>query len=132
MSQAFACVGDMTDHGGRVISGNSTFIIAGRQLAQVGDLTVCPKCKGTFPITTGTSNFSVGDKQAAIHGSKTACGATIIAQQNNTGWLPPAGESSTSNITAAASALVAAVAPSICLECLIHAAETGASTVVRS
>ncbi|QHP90708.1 PAAR domain-containing protein [Burkholderia glumae] len=44
MSFGFARVGDETDHGGRIISGNDKVDFYGKKLAQVGDLTVCPKC----------------------------------------------------------------------------------------
>ncbi len=131
MSFGFARVGDETDHGGRIISGNDKVDFYGKKLAQVGDLTVCPKCKGVFPITTGTSNYVAHGRQAAIHGSKTACGATIVASLGNATWSPPSGSSGTTAVAGAASQ-VAATAPSICLECLIHAAESGASTVVRT
>ena len=134
MTYALACVGDKTDHGGQIISGNATFDMDGRKLAQVGDLTVCPKCKGTFAITTGTDNFAVDGRQAAIHGSKTACGATIIAKQTNTTWATSEGEAGHSSgaLAALVPEAAAATAPTICLECLIHAAESGASTVVRT
>jgi uncharacterized Zn-binding protein involved in type VI secretion len=132
MGHGFARVGDATDHGGRIITGSATFDVAGKKLAQVGDLTVCPKCKGTFPITTGTNSFVVDGREAAIHGSKTACGATVIASQGDTTWLPPDGASHTSAVAASTTSDVAATAPSICLECLIRAAESGASTVVRT
>lgn len=132
MGYGFARVGDETDHGGRIITGNDTFDIDGKKLAQVGDLTLCPKCKGVFPITTGTTNFIVDEKEAAIHGSKTACGATIIATQGDTTWLPSSDDAGSSAAVVSSAAEVAATAPSICLECLIHAAESGASTVVRT
>ncbi|WP_322044148.1 PAAR domain-containing protein [Paraburkholderia sp. J67] len=128
MTFALACVGDQTSHGGRVITGSTTFSVGGRQLAQVGDLTSCPKCNGTYPIVTGTSAFTIGSKQAAIDGSKTACGATIIAQQSSSRWAQPTGSAEAGGTEATAAA---ATAPSICLECLIHAAESGASAVVR-
>src|ERR1700760_3193608 len=129
MSQAFICVGDKTDHGGTVITGNATFDLHGKKLAQVGDLTTCPKCKGVFPITTGTSNFVVGGKQAAIHGSKTACGATVLSSQLTTDCEAGAGPT---HAAGTATAAVASAAPTICLECLMHAAESGASTLVRT
>ena len=132
MAYGLARVGDETDHGGRIISGNDKYDLYGKKLAQVGDLTVCPKCKGVFPITTGTSNYVVHGRQAAIHGSKTACGATIVASLGQATWSPPDGAVRTSTSVADAASQVAATAPSLCLECLIHAAESGASTVVRT
>ncbi|MFA8324528.1 PAAR domain-containing protein [Burkholderia ubonensis] len=79
MNYGFARVGDETDHGGRILTGNATFDIDGKKLAQV-NLTVCSKCNRVFPITTGTSNFVVDEKEAANHVSKTACGATTIGR----------------------------------------------------
>ncbi len=128
MGQLFICVGDKTSHGGTVITGSSTFDIHGKKLAQVGDLTVCPKCKGTFPITTGTENLVAGGRQAAIQGSKTACGATLISSQGTSDWEMGVGPAP----VIASPATVASTTPTICLECLVHAAESGASTVVRS
>lgn len=138
MTRSYIVIGDSTSHGGRVITGDYTSLINGKALACVGHLTVCPKCKGTFQITTGADDTVWMAAPPARHGDKTACGATLISgQQATTTW---SNESSMGSVAAAAlqseAALltksVAAVAESgICLECLAKAARAGAGLVVR-
>lgn len=53
-------MGDKTSHGGTVISADFTCDINGKNIARVGDMTVCPKCKGTFPITSGPTDVVDG------------------------------------------------------------------------
>ena len=52
--------GDRTTHGGTVISADMTFDINGKYVARVGDLTVCPKCKGVFAIKSGADDLIDG------------------------------------------------------------------------
>ena len=137
MTKPFIREGDRTSHGGTVISGDTTMIVDGKPLARVGDLTVCPRCKGIFPITSGlTGFFSAMGQAAAVHGDKTACGATllagsVLASAGNDGGDGSASEDSRAAAAATASAAVAADAPTICLECLAAAAATGSPSVVR-
>jgi uncharacterized Zn-binding protein involved in type VI secretion len=129
---SFACEGDTTSHGGKIVSASAKIGVGdnSRRAARLGDLVECPKCKGTFPIvTTQNPAMTVDGVPLAFHGDKTACGAVLIAEQSVTTGNVPASMEGTS---AAADPAVAAVAPTICRECLAHAAETGASTVVRS
>ncbi|SDQ19556.1 Zn-binding Pro-Ala-Ala-Arg (PAAR) domain-containing protein, incolved in TypeVI secretion [Paraburkholderia fungorum] len=129
---SIACEGDTTSHGGKIISASATTGVGdgGRRAARLGDLVQCPKCKGTFPIvTTQNPAMTIEGVPLAFHGDKTACGAVLIAAQSvTTGNVPE----SMADAPAAADPAIAAVAPTICRECLAHAAETGASTVVRS
>jgi uncharacterized Zn-binding protein involved in type VI secretion len=74
-------LGDKTDHGGTVIEGDTTSTVAGKPIARVGDKVSCPKCKGTFPIIEGVADTFYSSKPVAIHGHKTACGATLIGSQ---------------------------------------------------
>ena len=74
-------MGDKTSHGGIVISGDMTWLIYDKPVARVGDLTVCPKCKGTFPISQGADDLSGFGQEVARDGDKTACGAVLIATQ---------------------------------------------------
>jgi uncharacterized Zn-binding protein involved in type VI secretion len=46
-------------------------------------MTVCPKCKGVFAITTGADDLTGFGQAVARHGDKTACGATLIAGQSS-------------------------------------------------
>jgi uncharacterized Zn-binding protein involved in type VI secretion len=136
MSKPLVRMGDRTSHGGTVVSGDMTWEVYGKAVARVGDLTVCPKCKGVFAITTGADDLTGFGQAVARHGDKTACGATLIAGQSSAWWdnhsdsgtAAPAAEVD----TASASQLVAREAPTICLECLAKAAAAGSAMVVRS
>jgi len=137
VSKPLIVMGDKTSHGGTVISADLTFDINGKCVARVGDLTVCPKCKGTFPITSGPGDLVDGGGNGyARHLDSTACGAKLISSQVTTTWSdktsvrdPVADE----KIEAAAvtATIAAATASGICLDCLLKAAATGSATVVR-
>lgn len=72
-------LGDSTSHGGRVISVTHTPTDMGIPIACVGDMTVCPTCKGTFPIAEGDAGCTIGGAPVAFHGHKTACGASLLS-----------------------------------------------------
>lgn len=72
-------LGDRTSHGGKVVSAQATLKALGKAVAAHGDLTTCPKCKGTFPIQVGTSDRIHQGKAVAYDGDKTACGAKLIS-----------------------------------------------------
>ncbi|HHV7361229.1 TPA: PAAR domain-containing protein [Morganella morganii] len=76
------CLGDMTDHGGEVISALDNYSINGRPVATEGDSVSCPKCKGVFQIASGSSLMTFKGKKIALEGIKTTCGATLIASQS--------------------------------------------------
>jgi len=136
MGKALIRMGDRTSHGGTVISGDMTWEVHGKAVARVGDLTVCPKCKGVFAITSGADDTSGFGQAVAREGDKTACGASLVPTQSTTLWdqhtsqggRSPAAEGSLS----AASESIAQTAPSICLECLAKAAAAGSAMVVKS
>lgn len=130
-------LGDMTSHGGTVISADLTFDINGKYVARIGDLTVCPKCKGTFPITSGPNDLidSSGNGYAR-HMDSTACGAKLISSQVTTTWsdkssLGDAVAEDKAEALAATSRIAATTASGVCLDCLLKAAATGSATVVR-
>ncbi len=52
-------LGDLTDHGGIVISASSDTKVMGIIAALADDQTVCPKCKGKFPIKRTCQEFCV-------------------------------------------------------------------------
>jgi uncharacterized Zn-binding protein involved in type VI secretion len=137
MSQPLIRMGDRTSHGGTVISGDLTWTVYDKAVARVGDLTVCPKCKGTFPITEGADDLNGFGQAAARHGDKTACGATLIATQASAWWDAKSDQGNSSSSSAeipleAAGKTIAQEAPTICLECLAAAAAAGTAMVVRS
>lgn len=88
--RAQVVVGDSTSHGGKVISGSSTtFFGPGKiPIARVGDMVTCPICKPhVFPIVEGHPLMKDNHLHVALHGHKTACGATLIASATQ---VPPA------------------------------------------
>nr|WP_315251837.1 PAAR domain-containing protein [uncultured Duganella sp.] len=81
MLRAVICKGDPTSHGGKVLEGNELVTTNGRAVAQKGHMTVCPQCKGQFPITEGLDFHTYAGIGTAVDGMKTACGAKLIATQ---------------------------------------------------
>ncbi|SDG29073.1 PAAR domain-containing protein [Duganella sp. OV458] len=72
-------LGDQTTHGGKVISGQPSLKALGKTVAVEGDLTMCPQCKGTFPIQVASSDRHHHGKAVAYDGDKAACGARLIS-----------------------------------------------------
>jgi len=72
-------LGDKTDHGGKVTSASSGTTVMGLAAALDGDMTVCPKCKGSFPIRPDGAGARHQGRPYAYDGDKTACGATLIS-----------------------------------------------------
>ncbi|MGN6666373.1 MAG: PAAR domain-containing protein [Trinickia sp.] len=71
-------VGDPTSHGGKVISGASSFEVDGIAVACVGDKCICPQ-QGHVDCTIveGDSQFVVDGRAVAFDGHKTSCGAVL-------------------------------------------------------
>ncbi|MQA40675.1 PAAR domain-containing protein [Rugamonas aquatica] len=137
MNRPLVVIGDKTSHGGTVISADLTFAIYGKATARVGDMTVCPKCKGTFAITSGASDLLDGyGKGYTRHMDTTACGAKLISSQVTTLWSDesslgdPAAEHAAEAITATP-LIAAATSSGICLDCLLKAAHAGSPVVIR-
>lgn len=134
--QPFIVVGDKTTHGGTVITGDMTSSMYGKAMARSGDMTVCPKCKGTFPILKGNGIVADGAGNTyARHMDKTACGANLLAGQSlgtATDMVSGSGGAGHAGDIAAQAVAIATPATSgICLECLVKAAASGSSTVMR-
>ena len=81
MSRAVICKGDPTSHGGKVLEGAEHATISGRPIALRGHMTFCPQCKGTFPIVDGLDFLTFAGLGTALDGMQTACGAKLIATQ---------------------------------------------------
>ena len=83
-------VGDSTDHGGKVISGSATHDIGGKAIARLGDEVMCPQHypggapHGNNKIVTAHETLTAGGIPVAVHGSKTACGCSLIGAANAT------------------------------------------------
>lgn len=69
---------DKTDHGGKVISATSGTTVMGKSAALEGDMTLCPQCKGQFPIKPDGAGARHEGKPYAYDGDVTACGAKLI------------------------------------------------------
>ena len=77
--QAAVRLGDDTDHGGKVISVSSRYVLHGIGVALEGDMTHCPKCKGDYAILPTPGAATENGKTLAFEGTGTACGARLIA-----------------------------------------------------
>lgn len=137
MSLPLIVMGDRTSHGGTVISADMTFDINGKCVARIGDLTVCPMCKGVFPIKSGASDLFDGAGMGyARHMDETACGAKLISSQQTTTWSDKSSDGvaaaeEKADALSAASGIAASTTSGVCLSCLLDAAATGSATVVR-
>ena len=83
MAGAMIRLGDKTSHGGTVLEASQESDSGGKAIARMGDKVSCPRC-GNNAIASGDQTLLVDGKPAARHGDKTACGATLIASQQNT------------------------------------------------
>ncbi|MFX1735414.1 PAAR domain-containing protein [Paraburkholderia sp. A1RI_3L] len=134
--RAIILVGDTTTHGGRVLEGTDSATVDGKAIAGVGHMVECPKCKGVFPILPDTLGrlhpHQLHGRDTAVEGMRTACGATLVASQS-VATIDDVGAGDASHGAGAAVAAAQSLAPSptLCLECLKAAAESGATTVMR-
>lgn len=137
MSRSIICQGDTTSHGGKVLEGNPTATLEGRPISGVGHMVACPQCKGTFPILPDLLGrrypHVIDGRNTAVAGMRTACGATLIASQSNS-TISDEGDGHASTgaaVAATATALPLSPTPTLCLDCLIAAAKSGATMVMR-
>lgn len=73
-------LGDLTSHGGKVITASLTHSIAGIGIARVGDTVLCPiPGHGANPIVEGVPTYLIGGRRVALHGHRSACGCTLIS-----------------------------------------------------
>ncbi|WP_153488898.1 PAAR domain-containing protein [Burkholderia cepacia] len=76
-------VGDMTSHGGIVVSGSPTNSWHGRPIVRKGDTVTCPKCSPhIFKVAEGLEHCTDtdGELPMAAEGHRTTCGAVLIAR----------------------------------------------------
>lgn len=73
-------LGDVTSHGGTVLTASSTHSISGIGIARVGDRLACPlPGHGMNVIIEGAPTFLIGGRMVALHGHRGACGCTLIS-----------------------------------------------------
>lgn len=84
MPRKLITLGDITTHGGAVISGSTKHLLNGRPVARKGDRVACPmlypdgRPHGVNTIVEGDSGFLVGGTPAALDGHRTECGCQLI------------------------------------------------------
>ncbi|GLS04889.1 bacteriophage gp29 protein [Chitiniphilus shinanonensis] len=106
----FIVLGDTTSHGGTVASAQSPMTFQGKPVATVGDMTYCPKCKGSFAIVQGGGNIELMGRHLARAGDKTACGAVLIPGKQTLATHEPVGGSAATTAVAGLSMGKAATA----------------------
>lgn len=137
MIRHFITLGDKTSHGGTVISADLTSSIHGKYMARIGDMVVCPKCKGVFAINSCASDMVDGQGRGyARHLDTTECGACLMSAQATTTWSDesmigdPAADAK-ADALGTASQIAASTESGICLDCLRKAAHFGSPIVIR-
>ena len=84
MARPQARLGDVSSHGGRIISGSLSTVVNGRPVARMGDLHVCPiPGHGVTSIIGGSMNTTTDGKPNARFGDMVGCGAVIIGGSPN-------------------------------------------------
>lgn len=85
MARPQARLGDMSSHGGTIITGSLTTMVNGRPVARMGDLHVCPlPHHGVTPIITGSLDTITEGRPNARMGDMAGCGAVIVGGSLNT------------------------------------------------
>ncbi|ABB37744.1 MULTISPECIES: PAAR domain-containing protein [Pseudomonadati] len=80
-----ARLGDISSHGGVIITGASRTLDNGMPVARMGDLHVCPiPGHGVTPIVTGSFDTITEGLPNARIGDITACGAIIVTGSPDT------------------------------------------------
>jgi uncharacterized Zn-binding protein involved in type VI secretion len=73
-------LGDLTSHGGKVITASTTHLAGGTGIARVGDKITCPlPGHGVNMIVEGAPTYLIGGRMVALHGHHCACGCTLIS-----------------------------------------------------
>jgi uncharacterized Zn-binding protein involved in type VI secretion len=79
MARPQARLGDMSSHGGVIITGAMRTVVNGMPVARMGDLHTCPiPGHGVTPIVTGSLDTVTEGMPNARIGDVTACGAVIV------------------------------------------------------
>ncbi|MFU9045122.1 PAAR domain-containing protein [Acinetobacter tibetensis] len=82
MATPYITVGCPTTGGGKVISGNSSFLVEGIAVACVGDKATCPLHKVVATIVSGDMHMLVMGKAAARVNDALSCGCKLLPKQN--------------------------------------------------
>lgn len=80
---AYITVGCATTGGGKVVTGQNTFLIDGRAIACLGDQATCPTHKRIARIVSGCDpHMIINNKAAALANALLDCGCNCIPNQN--------------------------------------------------
>lgn len=82
MATPYITIGCPTTGGGKVISGNSLFLIDGIAVACTGDKATCPTHKVLATIVSGDPNMNIFGKMAARAGDSLSCGCKLLPKQS--------------------------------------------------
>lgn len=84
MARPQARLGDVSSHGGTVITGSVTAFVNGRPVARMCDMHVCPiPGHGVTPIVTGSLDTATDCRPNARMGDIAGCGAVIATGSLN-------------------------------------------------
>jgi uncharacterized Zn-binding protein involved in type VI secretion len=74
-------LGDITEHGGEVITASSTMTFGDRPVARMGDEVLCPRHPGIRPnlIAEGDESMMDDSLPVAHHGHRATCGCRLIS-----------------------------------------------------
>lgn len=81
MATPYITIGCPTTGGGKVISGNSLFLIDGIAVACTGDKATCPTHKVLATIVSGDPNMNIFGKMAARASDSLSCGCKLLPKQ---------------------------------------------------
>nr|WP_315219350.1 PAAR domain-containing protein [uncultured Duganella sp.] len=80
MSIPIVRLGDVTSHGGSVVSASPTHRIGGLGIARMGDQVSCPiPGHGVNIILEGATTYLIAGRMVALQGHKCACGCALIS-----------------------------------------------------
>ncbi|EJB8481543.1 MULTISPECIES: PAAR domain-containing protein [Gammaproteobacteria] len=85
-------IGNMTDHGGVVTTGDSAYLIDGKAAHVEGMTHFCPKCKVTVTALSSSPLVVINGRAIIVAGDKASCGATFLPSQSL--WVRDQGSSS--------------------------------------
>ncbi|MFI8012091.1 PAAR domain-containing protein [Acinetobacter sp. ABJ_C4_1] len=94
-------IGNVTDHGGMVSTGDNTYLIDGKAAHLEGMTHFCPKCKVTVTALSSSPLVVINGRSIIVAGDKASCGATFLPSQSlwvrNQDSSSGSGSSSTNN-----------------------------------
>lgn len=85
-------IGNTTNHGGIVSTGDSTYLIDGKAAHVEGMTHFCPKCKVTVTALLSSPLVVINGRAIIVAGDKASCGATFLPSQSL--WVRDQGSSS--------------------------------------